>query len=123
MAEKYDKAAAFYVVYIKEAHPEDGWQMAANTKQGVIFNQPKIFDERVKVASACQKALKFKRIPMLIDDMDNTTDKKYHGWPDRLYVVGKDGKLAYCGGKGPFGFKPEHVERWLKENVKTGEKK
>ncbi len=117
MAKKYDKVAAFYVIYIKEAHPEDGWQVPFNTQAKIVFNQPKVYSERIQVASACQKALKFEQIPMLIDDMENSTDKKYHASPDRLYVVGKDGKLAYCGGKGPFGFKPKPVVQWLEDNV------
>lgn len=39
----------------------------------------------------------------------------YAGWPDRMAVVGVDGKIAYYGGKGPGGFKPQEVEKWLKE--------
>ncbi|MBC8353159.1 MAG: hypothetical protein H8E66_14275 [Planctomycetes bacterium] len=34
---------------------------------------------------------------------------------DRLVVVGRDGNIAYYGSKGPGGFKPQEVEKWLKE--------
>lgn len=37
------------------------------------------------------------------------------GWPDRLIVVGLDGKIAYYGSKGPGEFKPQEVEKWLQE--------
>jgi hypothetical protein len=33
-------------------------------------------------------------------------------------VVGVDGRIAYMGGPGPRGFKPEEVEDWLKKNLK-----
>jgi hypothetical protein len=31
--------------------------------------------------------------------------------------VGRDGKIAYAGGQGPWGFKPDEVADWLKANV------
>jgi hypothetical protein len=30
--------------------------------------------------------------------------------PTRLYLVGKDGLVAYAGGLGPFGFKPAELK-------------
>ena len=30
----------------------------------------------------------------------------YGGWPDRLYLIGRDGRIAFQGEEGPFGFKP-----------------
>ena len=53
-----------------------------------------------------------------MDKEDNKVNTAYAGWPDRMYVVGVDGKIAYQGGPGPGGFRPAEVERWLKENVK-----
>ena len=46
---------------------------------------------------------------MLIDDMKDSTAKNYGGYPDRLYLVGKDGKIAFAGGRGPFGFRPDEL--------------
>ena len=43
----------------------------------------------------------------------------YAAWPDRLYVVGVDGKIAYQGGPGPGGFRVNEVEAWLKVNTKA----
>jgi type I thyroxine 5'-deiodinase len=56
-------------------------------------------------------------VPTVIDREDNKVNAAYSGWPDRLYVVGKDGRIAYKGGPGPGGFKPAEVEAWLKKNV------
>ena len=33
----------------------------------------------------------------------------YGGWPDRLYLIGRDGRVAFQGEVGPFGFKPEEL--------------
>ncbi len=57
-------------------------------------------------------------IPALVDKEDNKVNAAYAGWPDRLVVVGLDGKIAYMGHPGPQGFKPKEVEIWLKKNTK-----
>jgi len=42
--------------------------------------------------------------------MDNDAEEKYISWPDRLYIVGSDGKIAYKGGLGPFYFDVDEFE-------------
>jgi hypothetical protein len=54
--------------------------------------------------------LELASIPTLIDDMDNTANESYAGWPDRLYLIGQGGKVAFHGGRGPFGFLPDELE-------------
>ena len=76
--------------------------------------QPKSDEERREVASECVKSLKLS-IPALIDGMDNKVGTAYAGFPDRIYIVGKDAKIAYKGEKGPKGFKPEEAEAALKK--------
>ncbi len=44
---------------------------------------------------------------MVVDGVENAVASAYGGWPDRLYLIGKDGRIAFQGGEGPFGFKPE----------------
>lgn len=109
----YKDRVDFRVVYVREAHPEDGWQVPANTRSGVVYKEPKTTDERAEVASACAAGLKI-TIPILLDGMDNKVEAAYGGWPDRIYVIGKDGKVAYQGRPGPAGFKPAEAEDALK---------
>jgi len=35
----------------------------------------------------------------VVDNMDNQVELNY-GWPDRLYLVGMDGRIAFKGGPG-----------------------
>jgi type I thyroxine 5'-deiodinase len=86
--------------------------MPVNERDGVVYKQPKKEEERAKVAGECQKGLKLS-MPMLIDGMDNKVNEAYTAWPDRLYIVGKDGKVAYKGGPGPGGFNPREMEQAL----------
>ena len=109
MREQYNDRVEFLVVYIQEAHPTDGWQMQINVDEEVLFAQPKTAGEREHVAEACSLHLDLK-IPTLIDDMDNSTDLAYSALPDRLYLVGTDGRIVYRSAPGPMGFRPDQLE-------------
>ena len=39
--------------------------------------------------------------------------------PDRLYLIGVDGRVAYKSKPGPFGFKPDALEAALREALKS----
>jgi hypothetical protein len=104
---------AFYAVYIVEAHPTDIWQMPSNIKDKVLFANPKTDEERALVAGACVRKLGIK-FPAIIDGIENRTEIAYTGWPDRMYLIDGDGKVAYKSKPGPFGFKPKELEAAIK---------
>jgi hypothetical protein len=79
--------------------------MQSNVKEGVIFQNPATAPEREQVASACVRKLHI-AVPALIDSMENRIEKDYTGWPDRLYLIDANGRVAYKSAAGPFGFKP-----------------
>ena len=107
---------AFHIVYIQEAHSSDLWQMESNVRQNVIFTNPKSIEERQAVADSCIRNLHIE-IPALIDDIGNSTEAAYTGWPDRLYVIDRDGRVAYKSRPGPFGFHPSEMEPILKQQT------
>ena len=103
-------------MYIQEAHASDVWQMSSNISQGVVFTLPRSFDERTQIADSCVRKLNIK-IPALIDGFDNRTEMAYTGWPDRLYVIDREGRVAYKSRPGPFGFHPEDMEAAIREAI------
>lgn len=103
---------AFLAVYILEAHPSDVWQMESNIKDQVVFSSPKDYEERSQLAGACVRKLGIK-FPALIDGFENSTEKAYTGWPDRIYLIDAKGRVAYKSRPGPFGFKPEELRSAL----------
>ena len=117
MYKRYKKDAAFFVIYIREAHPTDGRRSRKNDRDGIKVKDPTTLEEREEVASDCAQSMKL-TIPFLIDKIDNKVDKAYGGHPDRIYIVGKDGKVVYAGERGPWGFKPEEAEQKLKKLLK-----
>ena len=42
------------------------------------------------------------KFPAVIDGFDNTTEKAYTGWPDRIYLIEANGRIAYKSRPGPF---------------------
>jgi len=105
---------AFYVVYIEEAHPIDAWQDDDNQKEHITLASPKSLDERCNVAGTCVVKLGIK-LPAVVDDFQNSTEAAYTAWPDRLYVVDREGRIAYKSKPGPFGFHPEEVGKTLEK--------
>jgi peroxiredoxin len=115
--EEYGNKVAFLVVYITEAHPSDVWQMQNNIKDNVVFASPKSEEERALVAGACVRKLGIK-LPAVVDEFGNSTESAYTGWPDRLYVIDNQGKIAYKSKPGPFGFKPDELKAALATVIK-----
>ena len=91
------------MVYIQEAHPTDLWQLPANVRDGVLFASPRTGDERNATAEACVRKLGIK-IPALVDSIGDEVERAYTGWPDRLYLIAKGGRVAYKSAPGPYGF-------------------
>ncbi len=104
----------FLRVYVREAHPTDKAQAATSTNKraGIVFAQPSSMEERCQVADTFAKAMHV-TTPMVVDGIDNQVGQAYGAWPDRLYIVDREGKIAFTGGPGPFGFNPREMEQSL----------
>jgi hypothetical protein len=117
--ERYGDQVQFIVVYLREAHPIDGWWLGGGvlglllrlkkTKGATDIYDPKTIDERRHVAARCESELKY-GIPTVADDIDDSVNRAYAAMPTRLYLVGTDGHVVYAGGLGPFGFKPKELK-------------
>jgi hypothetical protein len=106
----------FLALYIREAHPEEGWILPENRRSRLAIQEPTSDEERRGVASMCATNLRL-QMPMVVDGVDNAVASVYGGWPDRLYLVGRDGRIAFQGGEGPFGFQPDELERAIEREL------
>lgn len=132
---QYHNHVQFLMVYIREAHPVDGWWLGGGITgtltKAIGFTaatdvyDPKTIEERQAVAGRCWVELEYE-IPICVDTIDNAVNTAYAAHPTRLYLVGLDGRVAYAGGLGPFGFKPaelgEAIGKYFDEQAKTGNK-
>lgn len=113
MWKAHHEEVEFVVVYVREAHPVDG-EMPPAKGPGPLVEDPLTIDERREVAAVCRGTLDLSPLTMVVDDMQDSTAKAYAAHPERLYLVGKDGKVAFRSGPGPEGFKPDELERAMR---------
>jgi hypothetical protein len=95
----YQDRVHFYLVYLREAHPTDGWAIPNNQFQVAT---PKSLEERQKIARAFVEKLGV-TMPVLVDGIDDTVGKTYAGWPNRMYIIDAKGNIAYKGTASPGG--------------------
>jgi hypothetical protein len=112
MQSKYADKVQFFIVYTSEAHAAD-----SDRPNGKNVEQPVTTEERRNVAMKFLDDMDMKTMPALLDNIDNKTSKDYASLPDRLFLVGKDGKIAYSGDKGPRGFKPDELEQAIEDEL------
>lgn len=109
---RYGDRATFVMVYVREAHPTDGWRMRSNDDVGVSEAQPQTYEKRAEVAQHCGKLLDL-GFPMLVDTIDDAVGAPYSGMPGRFYLIDQQGQIAFKNARGPFGYKPAELEQSL----------
>lgn len=117
MRRLYDETvgqAKFLLVYVREAHASDEWVMPDNEARGLSIRQPATIEDRSAAARECTGDFSL-AMPTVVDGLDDAVCRTYGGWPDRLYVIAPDGRIAYQGGVGPFGFQPDEVREFLRK--------
>jgi Iodothyronine deiodinase len=120
MFQDYRDIAEFRLIYIREAHAADGdWPMPLAKEKGILEHTD--YEARCTTAKMLldDKSL---TIPTLIDGMDNKVNETWQAWPDRIFLVRSDGRLAVAAGPGPSGFAPalDKTADWLKSYRESG---
>lgn len=104
-------------MYIREAHAIDSsWPMGGEDGMPIV-EDPETLAERRRVAEVCMTRLALEPMPALVDDLDDSVNLAYEAWPDRLYLIGTDGRVAYRGAPGPFGFDPGALEAAIERTL------
>ena len=126
--EQYHQEVQFLSIYIREAHPVDGWWLGRRLtrklmqtyapKASMEHFDPKTLEERRAVAGECETALEY-GIRTYVDDMDDAVNKAYAAWPTRLYLIGLDERVVYAGGLGPYDFKPAKLGTAIEEYLQS----
>lgn len=111
----YKDKANFVLVYEREMHPGDE---SAVPKGQAAVPDAKTMEERKSQAAQAAKSLGV-TMPVVVDNMENSTAKAFHTMPMRNYIIGKDGKIAFRGlsgaDRGPFGFSTLDTEKKLRQ--------
>jgi len=115
---RWGDRVAFLVVYLREAHALDSPVPLGGADEMPIVEDPLVLEERQALARVCMTRLALEPIPAVVDEIDDRVGRAYEAHPDRLYLVGRDGRIAYRGGPGPFGFVPDELEAAIQAELR-----
>ena len=102
---------SLFFVYIREAHPEDGWSIPAGN--GRCYKQTHTLQARLQVAQDFLEGCPaVGDVAILVDDpATNAVDRLYEAAPERLVLLDHDLRVVFASGQGPFQY---HVEALVK---------
>lgn len=86
--------------------------MPDNLAEDIVLTQQMTLEERRLQTHETAARLDL-TMPLLLDEMDNAAAVAFAAWPERLVVVSGDGRIAYPGSPGPWGFSTEEAEAQL----------
>ncbi len=112
LAKTFESDADFVVIYGREAHASDEWDIDNNAR--AVPQTNKIEDRLAAAQTVFQMA---PSCPLLVDDIQNEAAITFRGLPERLIII-LDRRVVYEGARGPEGYDMSHVKDYLKENRK-----
>jgi tetratricopeptide (TPR) repeat protein len=109
---RYHDQVEFVLVYIREAHGAKSWHSTINEREGIELPDPATFEQKCKYANSCRLKL---QIPFVVavDRLDNATERAYAGWPSRVYLLDKQGRVAFNSPLDEFSFQAAALESAL----------
>lgn len=116
---EYSSTIDFATVYIKEAHPTDGIDFShSEIASGWSLRQPQLMAERIDAATEFYRALGGTS-PYFVDELNDGAMKAYVSWPERVFVIGCDGRFEYIGGYGPEDYSILDLKEFLDGKYKS----
>lgn len=107
--QRYSDRVDFYLIYTREAHPDDGSSMESMDPESACVPPARTLEERCDAAEElCRRA--DVRMTILADTMDDAVTEAYSAFPDRIYLIDRSGIVAHKGGRGPHGFDAGSLE-------------
>jgi hypothetical protein len=72
----------FFTIYVREPHP------------GEHYGPHRTWEQKLKFARDCRGQDGI-QTPVLVDDLEGTVHLRYGSMPNMIYIIDKDGKIAY----------------------------
>ncbi len=94
----------------------------SNVAEGIAIDSPRSVSERLDLAEMTCQRLSL-ALPAAVDDMEDGAEKAYAAWPDRMFVIDRQGIVRYASKHGPYGFRPPELERFLSRYDEGGRRK
>jgi len=93
LAEAHRRRAHFLIVYTREAHALGQWEVQRNEDDGIAIEQHRSLDDRKTQATIARRTLDI-RIPIALDDMEDSTVRAYNAFPNGAVILSPDRKIA-----------------------------
>jgi AhpC/TSA family len=77
-----DQGFEFFTIYVREPHP------------GEHYGPHRTWEQKLKFARDCREQDGIHN-PMLVDDLEGTVHRLYGLMPNMIYIIDKNGKIAY----------------------------
>ena len=110
----------FRLVYIREAHPRGGgWQSTINEREEIDLGPARDLTDKQAHANLCVRRLNIP-FPALVDGMDGAAEGAYDAFPSRVYLVGRDGRVAFNSRLGELDFQPDQLAAAMRASLAKG---
>jgi hypothetical protein len=116
--EQFKDRVEFLFVYIREAHPDSVLSVVNPNGGESLLKIPQAANlaTRIDFAATCQRTAQV-AMPIAIDSIDNKVGRAYAGWPNRMVVVGIDGRVIFASDPSPGGTNSQRLRTWLEANL------
>ena len=105
----------YFIVYITEAHPTDGWMPEWAQGPFTSIAHAKSTEMRLQAARTFVKELGLS-VPVLVDSIKDELENRYEARPERLYVVQR-GKVLWRCHLGPFFYDVPALATFLEQHT------
>lgn len=105
-------------MYIREAHPKEGWSLSEDFQGKYDVHDPETLAERIAMCKswiadlASDNRIGRPSSLFVVDAMDDASRLAYDAMPERLYIV-EDGIVTFRSGQGPMGYSVPDLKAYL----------
>ncbi|HEY0007703.1 MAG TPA: deiodinase-like protein [Tepidisphaeraceae bacterium] len=89
----YRAQASVLMIYTREAHAADEWNVERNRDQQINIAAPATLEERTELAKRMRESLNV-TLDVLVDDVDNAVSTAYNAWPNGCVVLDANGNAV-----------------------------
>ena len=84
LARDYSTRANFLIIYTKESHPKDGWQVERNKDDNIEITTASDLNARKATAKLARDSLKLSSLAIAVDSIDDKTLAAYNAQENSL---------------------------------------
>jgi tetratricopeptide (TPR) repeat protein len=115
--DRYRRQVQFAMVYVAEAHAGGDWKSTINEREGIELQPAKSDGEKRAYADSCARKLHIE-YPLAADGLDRKVEQAYHAWPSAVYLIARDGRVAWSSRLGELDFHAEEMEQAIQALLK-----